>query len=279
MSGQAFLIEAGENRTIRGNVHDNGQAAGGAKPILIFCHGFKGFKDWGSFPYACEQLAHRGITVIRINFSHNGVGETDFDELDKFAINTYEKELEDLATVVGELNAGRLPVPQAADKNQLFIVGHSKGGGDAILFGAHHPQVKGIITWNGIADVNLFDARLRKEIAENGVGYIANARTRQQMPITQAVIDDVDRNREAYDLLAKVREMEQPLLIVQGDADFDRLVEGSKRLHAADADSRLHVIAAGDHVWNTRHPFAGTTPQLEEVIEVTSNFIQDISHP
>lgn len=279
MSGQAFLIEAGENRVIRGNVHSDAQATASAQPILIFCHGFKGFKDWGSFPYACEQLARRGITVIRINFSHNGVGETDFDELDKFSINTYEKELEDLTTLVAQLNAGKLPLPQTADRNQLFIVGHSKGGGDAILFGADHPQVKGIITWNGIADVNLFDAKLRSEIAENGVGYIANARTHQQMPITQAVIDDVDRNREAYDLLAKVSKMEQPLQIVQGDADFARLVEGAKRLHAADADSRLHVVAAGDHVWNTRHPFAGTTPQLEEAIEVTASFIQDISHP
>lgn len=279
MSGQAFVIQVGENRYIRGNVHSYEGAATEAQPILIFCHGFKGFKDWGSFPYACEQIAKQGITVIRFNFSHNGVGETDFDELDKFSINTYEKEREDLATLVKHLNEGNLPVPETADKNSLFLLGHSKGGGDSILFGAGHQQVKGIITWNGIAHVNLFDAKLRAQIAEDGIGYIANARTNQQMPITQAVIDDVDQNEQAYDLLAKVKEMEQPLLIVQGDADFARLVDGAKQLHAADADSRLHVISEGDHVWNTRHPFAGTSAQLEEAIEVSATFIQDICRP
>lgn len=279
MSEQAFAIQVAQNRFIRGNVHYFEGHADEKQPVLLFCHGFKGFKDWGSFPYACEQIAKRGITVIRFNFSHNGVGETDFDELDKFSINTYEKEREDLSILLGALHAGDLPLPDAADRGKLFLMGHSKGGGDAILFGAGNPQVKGMITWNGIADVDLFDAQLRAQIAENGVGYIANARTKQQMPITQVVIDDVDQNQDAYNLLAKVKEMDQPLLIVQGDEDFGRLVEGSKRLHQADADSRLHVIRGGDHVWNTRHPFAGTTSQLEEAIEVSSTFILDISHP
>ncbi|MGE5703440.1 MAG: alpha/beta hydrolase [Clostridia bacterium] len=279
MTMKSFQFEMGPDRVIRGNVHEGEGQAGQKHPVLIFCHGFKGFKDWGSFPYACEQLAKRGMTVIRFNFSHNGVAETDFDELEKFAVNTYAKEIEDLQALVAELNAGRLPLPEMADPKQLFLLGHSKGGGDSILFGANHPQVKGIITWNGIAHVSLFDDKLRAEIAEHGVGYIPNARTKQQMPIRKEVIDDVDQNPEAYDLLAKVREMVQPLLIVQGEEDFGRLVHGAKRLHEADADSRLHWIKGADHVWNTRHPFADTSDALEEAIAVSANFILEISKP
>ncbi|MFP3416391.1 alpha/beta hydrolase, partial [Bacillus sp. SIMBA_074] len=80
----------------------------------------------------------------------------------------------------------------------------SKGGGDAILFSAGNPHVTGIVTWNGIAHVNLFDEKLRQQIEENGVGYIPNARTGQNMPITRVVIDDVDNNQQEYDLLEKV---------------------------------------------------------------------------
>ncbi|WP_134686019.1 alpha/beta hydrolase [Brevibacillus migulae] len=271
----SFRIPLEEDLVIRGEIHANG-AVEQSQPVLLFCHGFKGFKDWGSFPYAAEALAKHGIITIRFNFSCNGVGESrdEFDELEKFAVNTYAREIADLNVLVNWLNGPDAPLPANADREQLFVLGHSKGGGDAILFGAQHPQVKGIVTWNGIADVNLFDARLRAEIAEHGTGYIANARTGQQMPIRKVVIDDVDAHKDEYDLLAKVSNMEKPLMIIQGDRDFERMVKGAQRLHQAARNSELHWIREGDHTWNTRHPFAGTTPQLEEAIQTTASFIQ-----
>jgi len=271
----SFRIPLEDDLFIRGEIHAN-EALGQRQPVLLFCHGFKGFKDWGSFPYAAEALAQQGIVTVRFNFSCNGVGESgdDFDELEKFAINTYAREIADLDALVNWLNGPDAPLPANVDREQLFILGHSKGGGDAILFGAQHPLVKGIVTWNGIADVNLFDAKLRAEIAEHGVGYIANARTGQQMPIRKAVIDDVDEHKDEYDLLAKVAKMEKPLLIMQGEKDYERLVKGAGRLHQAAKNSDLHWIKEGNHTWNTRHPFAGTTPQLEEAIKTTASFIQ-----
>ena len=50
-------------------------------PVLIFLHGFKGFKDWGHFPMVAEYLARSGFAVLRFNFSHNGTSPdrlTDF---------------------------------------------------------------------------------------------------------------------------------------------------------------------------------------------------------
>ncbi len=272
-----FHIPVGEDLVIRGNIHareDNGER----QPVLLFCHGFKGFKDWGSFPYAAEALAQQGIVTIRFNFSCNGVGEsgTEFDELEKFAVNTYAREVADLHALLEWLHGQDSPLPGYADLSQLFLLGHSKGGGDAILFGAEHPRVKGIITWNGIADVNLFDAKLRNEIAVNGTGYIPNTRTGQQMPIRKMVIDDVDQHREEYDLIAKVGRMEKPLLIVQGEKDYERLVKGAGRLHEAAKQSELQWIKDGDHTWNTKHPFTGTTPQLEEAIQATARFVHQI---
>lgn len=269
-----FHIPLDQELIIRGNLHLY-PAEGKKQPVLLFCHGFKGFKDWGSFPYAADEIAKRGIAVIRFNFSCNGVGEseTDFDELDKFAVNTYARELADLTALVSWLVEERLPQAADLDKDRLYICGHSKGGGDAILFGAGHPLVKGIVSWNGIADVNLFDEALRKEIAEHGIGHIMNARTGQRMPISRAVIEDVDQNQQDYDLLDKVAKMEQPLLLVQGDQDFARLVKGAQQLHQAAANSSLYWIRGGDHTWNTKHPFAGTSPQLEEAIEITARFV------
>ena len=41
-------------------------------PLVIFAHGFQGFKDWGSWPLAAEIFASKGFPFLKFNFSHNG---------------------------------------------------------------------------------------------------------------------------------------------------------------------------------------------------------------
>lgn len=272
----SFEIAISEEFTIRGNVHVD-ETCGHKQPILIFCHGFKGFKDWGSFPHVAEAFAKQGIATIRFNFSCNGVGSslTEFDELDKFAINTYKREINDLRILVDALYQGNMPRTEYVDLNKLFIIGHSKGGGDAILFGANNPRVRGVVTWNGISHVDLFtEEKLRQEIITSGIGYMMNTRTGQRMPISKVVVDDIEENVQAYDLLKKVAEMSQPLLLVQGDNDYHRLVKGAEKLKEAAPHATLHWVENADHTWNTKHPFDGTTDALEEAIAVSATFIK-----
>ncbi|RAP28137.1 hypothetical protein C2W64_00603 [Brevibacillus laterosporus] len=271
---QAFVLPLEDSFVIRGDVHTTAEA-GEKQPLLIFCHGFKGFKDWGSFPYVADALATKGVTVIRFNFSANGVGEslTEFDELEKFGINTYAREVADLNVLMRAILERELPLAEHFDTEQIYVMGHSKGGGDAILFGANHPAIKGIITWNGIAQVNLFDEDLRQELKDTGIAYIMNGRTGQRMPIMPEVVEDVDQNVEAYDLLKKVSQLDKSLLIVQGEKDFGRLVHGAKLLKEAYPQAILHWIKEADHVMNTKHPFTGTSAELEEAIDVTSQFV------
>nr|WP_187354088.1 alpha/beta fold hydrolase [Brevibacillus laterosporus] len=271
---QAFVLPLEDSFVIRGDVHTTAET-GEKQPLLIFCHGFKGFKDWGSFPYVADALATKGVTVIRFNFSANGVGEslTEFDELEKFGINTYAREVADLNVLMRAILERELPLAEHFDTEQIYVMGHSKGGGDAILFGANHPAIKGIITWNGIAQVNLFDEDLRQELKDTGIAYIMNGRTGQRMPIMPEVVEDVDQNVEAYDLLKKVSQLDKSLLIVQGEKDFGRLVHGAKLLKEAYPQAILHWIKEADHVMNTKHPFTGTSAELEEAIDVTSQFV------
>ncbi|TPG71572.1 alpha/beta fold hydrolase [Brevibacillus laterosporus] len=274
MMQQAFVLPLEDSFVIRGDVHTTAET-GEKQPLLIFCHGFKGFKDWGSFPYVADALATKGVTVIRFNFSANGVGEslTEFDELEKFGINTYAREVADLNVLMRAILERELTLAEHFDTEQIYVMGHSKGGGDAILFGANHPAIKGIITWNGIAQVNLFDEDLRQELKDTGIAYIMNGRTGKRMPIMPEVVEDVDQNVEAYDLLKKVSQLDKSLLIVQGEKDFGRLVHGAKLLKEAYPQAILHWIKEADHVMNTKHPFTGTSAELEEAIDVTSQFV------
>ena len=46
--------------------------SGANLPIIIFCHGFKGFKDWGTFNLMAETFARNNFIFVKFNFSYNG---------------------------------------------------------------------------------------------------------------------------------------------------------------------------------------------------------------
>ena len=67
------------------------------KPVVIFSHGFKGFKDWGSFNQIANIFAEKEVVFIKYNFSHNGTtldNPMHFDDLESFSQNNYTKELD-----------------------------------------------------------------------------------------------------------------------------------------------------------------------------------------
>ena len=72
-------------------------------PVIIFCHGYKGFKDWGAWNIMAKQFAKVGFCFIKFNFSHNGgtvEQPIDFPDLEAFGNNNYTKELDDLEMII-----------------------------------------------------------------------------------------------------------------------------------------------------------------------------------
>src|SRR5262245_29396147 len=45
----------------------------GERPAVVVCHGFKGFMEWGFFPYVASLLAERGFAAVRFNLSGAGM--------------------------------------------------------------------------------------------------------------------------------------------------------------------------------------------------------------
>ena len=39
------------------------------KNLIIFCHGYKGFKDWGCWNLMADKFAQNGISFLKFNFS------------------------------------------------------------------------------------------------------------------------------------------------------------------------------------------------------------------
>ena len=72
-------------------------------PIVIFCHGYKGFKDWGAWNLVGKEFANKNFFFIKFNFSHNGgtvENPIDFPDLQAFGNNNYSHELNDLERVL-----------------------------------------------------------------------------------------------------------------------------------------------------------------------------------
>jgi uncharacterized protein len=276
---QPFEMTREKELTIRGDIFiKDGADPFSKKPVVIICHGFKGFKDWGMFSRIGEYLASEGFVAITFNFSGNGVGRDleNFTELEKFGRNTYQQELSDLDFLIQQIKRGNVPLAQQMNTARIGLVGHSKGGGDALLYAFSYPEnIKAVVTWNGIAHVDVFGGEIRKQVEENGIGYIVNGRTGQKMPIEKAAIDDIDVNARQYDLLNCVAKMQPPLLIVQGKEDFARLVKGAQSLEQHARNAKLHWIEGAGHTFNTVHPYKGDTEQLLEALAVTAGFFKE----
>ena len=74
--------------------------------MVIFCHGYKGFKDWGAWNVVAGTFQKKGIHFCKFNFSLNGGtldNPIDFPDLQSFAKNTYTQEVNDLDRVIDHM--------------------------------------------------------------------------------------------------------------------------------------------------------------------------------
>ncbi len=98
----------------------------------------------------------------------------------------------------------------------------------------------------------------------HGAALIPNARTGQQMPIQKEVLDDIEANRSRFNILGTPRFLYPPLLIIQGEADQPRLVEGAHKMAETAPKATLQILKGANHTFGAVHPFQGTTPDLKK---------------
>lgn len=245
-----------------------------ARPAVLIIHGFKGFKDWGMFPPLAERLARAGFTAVSFNLSGSGVDDRgDFAWPDRFGRNTYGAELRDVATVVEALARGELDV---APPSSLGVVGHSRGGGIAVLYAAGEPRVRALVTWAAIATVCRWSKEERARWRERGTHEVVNARTGQVLPLGIDLLDEIEREAEgALDIVAAARRVRIPWLVAHGTADEAVPVDDADELAAAapaDTTRLLRVDGAG-HTFGAVHPWKGSTPALDQVMEETVGWL------
>ena len=248
-------------------------------PLLIFIHGFKGFKDWGCFPYIFDKFAENKIFTVSFNFSYNGVGEegnelSEFTRLDLFTKNTISRELDDLESVLDFLEVNRQKYNYNFDN--LTLAGHSRGGGIGILKTAEDKRVKKLITLASVSEFDRYTKERKKEWKEKGYFQVLNTRTKQYMRMNYTLIEDLEKNRNRLDIKKAVSKIVVPYLIIHGEEDLTVDYSEAVELNSLSNKSltKFELIANTGHTFGAVHPFEGTTKALEKVIDLISNRIK-----
>lgn len=245
-------------------------------PLVIFVHGFKGFKDWGAHHLAARYFVKNGYRYLKFNLSHSGVTAekpTDVSDMDTFASNTFSKELVDVDIIINH-------AVKYLGVDGVYLIGHSRGGGLSILQGANNPYVKGLITWSSVADFSsLWKKEQEAEWRKSGKIGVYNARTKETMPLDVTLLEDFEANQAELDILDAAKRINIPWLIVHGDDDVNVPFETAEQLANANPASRLVKIEGANHVYGAVHPYPGETlpPQLFEVCEKSLKFLNSIN--
>lgn len=273
------LTWTGLNRILRGDAFiPKEQTLSG---VLLVAHGYKGFKDWGMFPYVGKQLAERGgMLTLTFNFTYNGVGPSlnRFDEPERFAVNTYQREQEDFDHLFSWIRSGLFNQWIISEKIEydglpempIYLLGHSRGGASCLLYALDHAYAaSGVISWNGITNMDLFTEQQKLEMKQAGRSAVINARTKEALPLDRVMLEDLEANAAGYNLIERMQSASFPLVLVQGSDDLPGSRDGSAKLVANNSNAEWITIDNAGHTFNTVHPFQGTTPALEAAIDAT----------
>ena len=229
-------------------------------PVIIFCHGYKGFKDWGAWPLLAKTLASNGVAFLKFNFSFNGgslENPIDFPDLEAFSMNNYSKELSDLKAVVDWFSC-EYKGNEALDINNLILMGHSRGGGVSTIYASEDKRIKKLITLAGVSN---FESRFPKGKALNdwklnSLYYVRNTRTNQEMPHSFQFYKDFLANKDRLTISNAAMKLSTPHLIVHGDSDKAVNFNEAENLKVWSQKSILLKVKGANHVFGAKHPWS-----------------------
>jgi len=252
------------------------------KPVIVFLHGFKGFKDWGTFPLIAEILSDAGFVVVKVNFSHNGVtpnDPVDFTDLDAFAENRFSYELDDVKDVIDYIQSTSFRVPSAEiNTDRIHLIGHSRGGATAIIYAADDERIQSVCGWAAVC--NLEDRWSQGALdlwKEAGITFVPNSRTGQDMPLKYDLVQDYLDNKERMNVCRRLEQMRQPVLLIHGTEDETVPLADTRKATEAIQHVNLKIIEGANHVFGGGHPFDETELPVHsrELISETIHFFRN----
>jgi fermentation-respiration switch protein FrsA (DUF1100 family) len=167
---------------------------------------------------------------------------------------------------------GRLGVPAPST---LGLIGHSRGGGVAVLQAAKDSRVRVLVTWAAIASVERWPQDQRTVWRAAGRSQVRNARTGQVLPLYTDVLDDIEQNSTSLDIEAAAGRIAVPWLLIHGTNDESVGFSEAELLKGASSGrtTRLMPVEGGGHTFGATHPWRSGTPEVDTVFDATIEWL------
>lgn len=250
-------------------------------PCVIVCPGFMAFKDWGYFPYIGEKLAQANYCSIVLNYSHNGVEEqrNRITNLEKFAANTVSQELADIRVVIDSITAGCMD-KFCIDTENIFLLGHSRGAANALLTASSDKRIKKLITWAIIAYYDRWTVHQKNNWRQSG--FLSLSKESESHPLRLKIdyLEDIESNRDQFDLFKAARRINIPWLIVHGTEDLIAKVTEAEKLFdlSNKTQTKLVKIPKVGHIFGAETPTdKNNNSTLNNILQLTINWLNNQS--
>lgn len=248
------------------------------KPIVIFAHGYKGYKDWGCWNLVAKAFAKHHFFFVKFNFSHNGgtiEQPIDFPDLEAFGQNNYTKELDDLQSIIDWVTTEK-SYKDEIDTTNIILIGHSRGGGIVTIKATEDSRITRLITWAAVSNFGNRSSTIGnlEEWKKDGVKYVLNGRTKQQMPHYYQFYEDFIENKERLHIETAVKKLKIPHLIIHGTGDTSVSIKEAENLHSWNSQSEFYTIKNANHTFGSIHLWKekNLPNHLKQVLEKSIEF-------
>ena len=138
-------------------------------------------------------------------------------------------------------------------------------------------ELKKVVSLAGVSDYRsrfLEGTPHFEQWEKDGVTYVENTRTKQQLPHNFSFYEDFIANQEKLTIKTATQAINIPHLIVHGDNDSSVTLAEGQNINRWNPNSQLFVVKDADHVFGLKHPWEQDTlsPHMQEAIDKVLSF-------
>lgn len=269
-------IPLNETNRIHGVLHQ-ANSSRETKDVVVFAHGYKGFKDWGAWSLAMDAIANERRSAFRFDFTRNGISPDFPNEIldtQGWSQNTYRKEVDELKAVCAYWQA---------QGQRVCIVGHSRGGGVAAI-AAYEMQLAGAPLFACSLWASVSDFATRFPEGDDLKQWqcldrleIKNQRTGQVLHHRFSFYESFQREALSLNIQRSVKRMDCPVFIAHAMDDVAVLPSEATALGQV-SGSEVSWIENGGHTFGACHPWIQLDLpfSLKELVSRTTQFLDGL---
>ena len=229
------------------------------KPIVVFCHGFKTFKDWGTMDLIAKEFVNNDFTFLKFNFSHNGTTVEKPDEIsdaESFGNSNIENELNDMGSILDWIDHNSLLPIEEVNREKIYMVGHSRGASTSILKTASDERIKMLVTWSAFKDFNEVWQRYNIEKwAELGVSWTENLINGEMLPLYYQHYQNYLDNKDRFNIQNAIVNLKTPMLLIHGMEDDNVAFDDAIQIKRWNNGIEMSLLPNANHNFGSYHPY------------------------